>query len=189
MPLVASAAGHASVTSSRSDSASGGAAVDHAHDEPHHARDDAFAIGCRQRLAERQVDAEAAGDFPRRLLDPHQALVGFLDDQPAADRDGRGGEDLALLDQRELGGAAADVDVEKCRAVTARQRDGAGAVRRHLAFHVVAGRGADEPAGFLREQIGDRARIVPLDRLAGEDDRAAVDVGGLEVGIVGSSRR
>ena len=67
---------------------------------------------------------------------------------------------LAVLDQRELGRAAADVDVEQRRAVAARERDRAGAVRRHLAFHVVPGRGADELAGLLREQVGDRARIA-----------------------------
>ena len=95
----------------------------------------------------------------------------------------------ALLDQRELGRAAADVDVEQRRAVPRDKRDGAGAVRRQLAFHVVAGRGADELAGFLGEQVGDGARIVPLDRLAGEDDRAAVDIGRARGRHIDSSRR
>ena len=83
--------------------------------------------------------------------------------------------DAAVLDQGELGGAAADIDVEQCRVVAARERD-RRAVRRHLALHVMAGRGADELAGFLREQVGDGARVAALERLAGQDGRAAVDL-------------
>src|SRR5204863_7200102 len=49
----------------------------------------------------------------------------------------RRSSDLALLDQRKFGGAAADIDVEQCRIVAARQRHRARAVRRELAFHVV----------------------------------------------------
>ena len=60
-------------------------------------------------------------------------------------------------------------------AAGARERDRAGAVRRHLAFHVMPGGGADEAAGLLRKQVGDRARVVALDRLAGEDHGAAID--------------
>ena len=131
------------------------------------------AVRRRQRLAERKLDAEASRDLPRRLLDAREARFGILDDQPAADRDGGGRDDAAVLDQRELGGAAADVDVEQRRLVAARQRDGARAVRRHLAFHVMAGGGADETAGLLGEQVGDGARVVALDRFAGEDHGAA----------------
>ena len=116
----------------------------------------------------------------RRLLDTgHAGLV--LDDQAPADRDRDGGEDLAVLDQRELGGAAADIDIEHGVGVAARHRHGAGAVRGHLAFHVMAGGGADELAGHFREQLGDGARVVPLDRLAGQDDGAGIDVVGIDL--------
>ena len=126
-------------------------------------------------MAERQLDAERLRHLLRRRLDPGHA-VGLLHHQPAADRDRHGGEDLPVLDQRELGGAAADIDIEQRDAVTARHRDRAGAVRRHLAFHVMPGRGADELAGFLREQVGDGARIGALDRLAGQDHGAGIDL-------------
>ena len=116
-------------------------------------------------------------------LDAGESVFSSFDHQAAADSDGAGGEDAAVLDQGELGRAAADIDVEQRRVVAARERDGAGAVRRHLAFHVVAGRGADELAGLLREQVGDGARVVALERLAGEDDGAAVDRLGLDPGI------
>ena len=59
---------------------------------------------------------------------------------------------------------------------------GAGAMRRHLAFHVVAGRGADEPARLFRKQIGNGARVAPLERLAGQNDGAAVDARRLNPG-------
>ena len=49
---------------------------------------------------------------------------------------------------------------------------------------MVPGRGTDEATGFLGEQVGDGARVAALDRFAGEDHGAAVDVGGLEVGVL-----
>ena len=71
-----------------------------------------FLSSARQRRAERQLDAEAGGDLLRRLLDAREPLLWVFDQQPPADRDRRRRDDLAALDQRELGGAAADVDVE-----------------------------------------------------------------------------
>ena len=55
------------------------------------------------------------------------------------------------------------------------KRDRARTMRRHLAFHVMAGGRAHEFAGLLREQVGNGAGISPLERLAGEDDRPAVN--------------
>jgi hypothetical protein len=46
-----------------------------------------------------------------RRFDAREADIVF-DDQPASDRNGAGGEDSAVLDQREFGRATADVDVE-----------------------------------------------------------------------------
>jgi hypothetical protein len=53
----------------------------------------------------------------------------------------------------------------------------------HLAFHVMSGRGADELAGLLRKQLGDCARIAPLERLTGQDHGATVDRLALDAGI------
>ena len=151
----------------------GGPAVDHAHDQPNHAGDDALAVGGGERLAERELDAEATGDLAHRLLDAGEPCFGVLDQETAADRDGGGGHERAVLDQGEFGGAAADVDIEDPRGMAARQRDGARAVRGQLAFHVMARRGADELAGFLGKQVGDGARVVALDGFAGQDHGAA----------------
>ena len=123
------------------------------------------------------------GDLFHGRLNPCEPVLFILHDQPAADSDGAGGEDVAVLDQGEFGRAAADIHVQQRRVVAARQRDGTGAVRRHLAFHVMAGRGAHELAGLLRKQVGDGAGVVALEGLAGEDDGAAVDRLGLDPGI------
>src|SRR4029079_16432169 len=101
----------------------------------------------RQRLAERELDAERLGDGFDRLLNAREALVLVLDQKTAADRNGAGGEDAALLDQCEFRRAAADIDIEQRRIVAARERDGAGAMGGHLALHMVPGRGADELSG------------------------------------------
>src|SRR4029077_15148966 len=102
-------------------------------------RGDAAPILRRKRLAWRKLDAESLGDGFDRGLDADEAGVVVFDQEAPADRDGAGGEDAALLDQRELRRAAADIDVEQRRVVAARERDGAGAVRCHLAFHMVPG--------------------------------------------------
>ncbi len=183
MPLLASAAGQPSVTSNEPRQLARLAQIDEPHDHAGHARGDALAVLRRQRLARHERDTERSGDLHRGRLNSREAGRIILHDQPAADRDGTGGKDAAVLDQGEFGRAAADIHVEQRGVMAARERDGAGAVRGHLAFHVVAGRGADELAGLLGEEIGDGARVVALERLAGEDDGAAVDRLGLDPGI------
>ena len=118
--------------------------VDHAHDLADHALDDALTIIRRKSFAQREIDAEALRDLQYRFLDARHALGAILDDEPSADCDRDGGEDFAFLDQGEFGGAAADIDIEHGVGIAARHRDGAGAVRGHLAFHVMAGGRADE---------------------------------------------
>ena len=98
--------------------------------------------------------------------------------QPAADVDRGGRDHAAVLDQRELGGAAADVDVEDALALIGRHPRGARAVGRQHRLHVVAGGGADEIAALLGQQAGDRLGVVAPQRLAGEDHHAGVDVVG-----------
>ena len=68
-----------------------------------------------------------------------------------------------------------------------RERNGARAVRGEPAFQLVAGSGADELAGLLGEQLVDGAGVFALDRLAGEDDGAAVDFVSLESRVARSS--
>ena len=80
--------------------------------------------------------------------DPH-VLVDHL--QAAADVDGGGDHHLAALDQTELGGAAADVDVEDAHLAFERGGGRAGAVGGQHGFHVMAGGGADEVAGGGRQ--------------------------------------
>ena len=57
---------------------------------------------------------------------------------------------------------------------------GARAVGGEHGFHVMAGGGADELAALLRQHLGDALRVLAPQRLAGEDDRAGVDVVGLQ---------
>ena len=115
-------------------------------------------------------------------IEPHDIalLVDHL--QAAADMHRRGRGHEALLDDRELGGAAADVDVEDALAAFVRRLRGAGAVGGEHRFHVMAGGGADEIAALLRQQLGDAFGVLAPQRLAGEDHGAGVDLGGIEPG-------
>ena len=122
-------------------------------------------------------------DLDRRAFDADQRAVVIEGDQPAADRERRGRDDLAVLAQRELGRPAADVDVEEHLVLGPRQLDRARAVGGHDGFEIVPGGCADELSGLLGEQIGDRARVDPLHGLAGQDHRAAVDIGRCQAGL------
>ncbi len=144
-----------------------------------HTVGDLVELGGREHVAARPVEAGLAGvEFSRRI-EPHDAadLVDHL--QPAADMQRRGRDDVAVLDHAELGGAAADVDVEDALPLVVRHPRGAGAVGGEHRLHVMAGGGGDEIAALLGQQGGDRLGILAPQRLAGEDDHAGVDVLGL----------
>src|SRR5215831_2923384 len=83
---------------------------------------------------------------------------------------------VTVLDDTELGGAAADVDVEDAFTLLVRQLRRTRAVGRQHRLHVVPGGGGDEIAALLRQQGGDRLGILAAQRLAGEDDHAGVDI-------------
>ena len=128
-------------------------------------------------------DAERIGDKPRRIVHPREGarLVGR--DQPAADREGGNAQNFPPVDQRQFGGAAADIDMQDAGIALLRQPHRAGPVGGERAFELVAGGGADEFAGFRGEQFVDRPGIVPLDRLAGEDHGATVDIVAAKAGL------
>ena len=124
-----------------------------------------------------------AGDRLDRIVEARPRARRILRDEPAANRERLQRDDLALVDQGELGRAAADIDVKDAVLALLRQRDGAGAVGGEETFQLVAGGGADELAGFRREDFVDGARVRLLDGLAGEDDGAAVDFVLLDAGF------
>ena len=94
------------------------------------------------------------------MIDAGPGSLGILGDEPAADRKGGDARDLALRDERELGGAAADVGMQRAGAAPPRKRGRAGAVRGENAFELVAGGGADEFARFSGEDFVDG--VFPL---------------------------
>ncbi len=120
---------------------------------------------------------------PGRIEADDEAVV-VNDLKPAADVHGGGRQHLAVLHDRELGGAAADVDIEDALPLGARHRGGAGAVGREHRFHVMAGRGADEIAALFRHDAGDRLGVLAPQGFAGENDGAGVDAGRIDAGGV-----
>ena len=133
-----------------------------AHDHAGHACGDAPAIRRHERHAECEFEVERLGDYLSRLLDAREAPSAIRDNEPSAHGNRAGGKDAPSFGQRELGRAAADIHVEQRRVVPARKRNRARPVRRHLAFHVMSGRGADELAGFLGKEVSNGASVAPL---------------------------
>ena len=85
-----------------------------------------------------------------------------------------------LRADRDLDGAAADVDVHHRRLVADRARDRARAVGRHHGLQAVAGAHRHQLAGLRGEELADAARIAAAHRDAGEDQRAGVDLVGID---------
>ncbi len=116
-------------------------------------------------------------------------LGGLVDHlQAAADMHRGGRRDLAFLDQRQLGGAAPDIDIEDALVLVVRHPRGAGAERRQERFHVMPGGGADELAALLGQDAGDALRVLAPQRLAGQDHGAGIDIVGMQararIGVV-----
>ena len=123
-------------------------------------------------------EAKLFGHQPRRIVDARPAPVGVGGDQPAADCES--GDARRPFDQREFGRPAADIDVQHgMRRAPCDSAHGARAMRREAAFQQVTGGRADElPASSANSSSIARA-FVPLDRLAGQDHRAAIDLAAL----------
>ena len=134
------------------------------------------------RVAAAPLIAGLPGVIASGRIEPHDtaALVHHL--QPPADVHGRSRDDIALLDHRQLCGAAADVDVEDALVVVVRDQRGARAVGGQHRLHVVAGGGGDEVAALLGQEPRDRLGVLAAQRLTGEDDHAGVDVLRLDAG-------
>jgi hypothetical protein len=135
----------------------------------------------RARVGERFVaglDAQLGAGERGGLVHPGPSPGGVARDQPAAGRERGDAEDLAVVDQGELGRAAADVHVQAAGAPGRGKRGRAGTVRGERALQPVPGAGGDDLARLVGEDLGDHPGVAALDRLAGQDDRPGVDVAG-----------
>ena len=119
-----------------------------------------------------ELGAEAAAGF----LEPHDAARVVEHDEPRADVERGDVDHPAVGADRDLRGAAADVDIHHRRAVADRARRGARAVGRHHRFQAVAGADRDHLARLAGEQFADAPRIAPPHRDAGQDERAGIDL-------------
>ena len=138
----------------------------------------------RKRRAELEADAELGGEAAAGLLDAHDAAARVEADQPRADVERGEVDHPAVGADRDLRGAAADVDVHDRRLVADRARHRARAVGGHHRLQAVAGRDRDHLAGLAREQLADLAGVAPAHRDAGEDQRAGVDLVGIDIGVL-----
>ena len=142
-----------------------------------HAVGDFLQLGGRGGVAAVPGKAGALGVMFAGRIEPDDLAV-FDHLQAAADMHRGGRDHLAVLDQAELGGAAADVDIEDALVFVVRHPRGAGAVRRQHRLHMVAGSSGDEFAALLGQDLGDALRIVAPQRFAGENDDAGIDLVG-----------
>ena len=117
---------------------------------------------------------------PRRPASRRRVVAG---EKPAAHREGRDAEKHAVVDQRELGGAAADVDME--HAFLALPGKPAPRRRRGRRARIRAcGRRWRRRTCRPRRRTARRSLShSALDRLAGEDHRATVDVLARKAGV------
>ena len=140
-------------------------------------------MSVRDLRADLELVAIGAEDRPGRVLVDPRDRAGLVEgDEAGADVDRRRLQDLTVIDQSQLGCAAAHVDVEEAPVVVLGQADGAGAVGGEQGLVIGPGRGADELSDLLREHLDDWLGVLFLQGLAGDDDGAAVHVLRLYVG-------
>ncbi len=97
--------------------------------------------------------------------------------------DRRGVHDVPVFDECQLGGAAADVDVQDRSPQVVRELCRARAVGGEQRLHVVSRRGAHELPAHLGDHLGDRLGVLAPQRLSGKDHGTRVDLVGMDVGL------
>ena len=106
-----------------------------------------------------QIEAQLLAVAPAGVFDARDFPVGLQADQPRADIDRGNVDHLAVGADRDLRGAAADIDIHHHAFVADRARRRARAIGRHHGFQAVAGAHRDELAGLLGEQVADGAGV------------------------------
>ena len=160
-----------------------GVAGQHAHQRVGHACGHLRHLRTRGHAAQLPVEAGAAGVGAALRVQARDAVLIVDDDQAAPGVHGRRGAQFTVFDQPQLGGAAADVDVQDAALAVERAPRRARAVHRQHALHVVAGRGADELAALLGQHRSNGLAVFAPQRLAGEDDRAGVHLVRVQAGV------
>ena len=107
------------------------------------------------------------------MADP-SFLIGF--EQAAADVEAGRVVHLSAVEDDVIGGAAADVDVEHAGRIAAREFRRTGAMSGNDRLEVRPGRGHHEIAERFRQLHYRLPRIAGLRCLAGDDDRATLDL-------------
>ncbi len=145
-----------------------------------HARGEPRCILARERRSDLELEAEFFAEAAARFLDPGDRSVRIGADETRAHVDRRDRNNPAVAAHRDLRGAAADIDIHHRAALADRAGDRTRAERRHHRFKIVAGTDGDELAGLPCEQFADAPRIAAPHRNAREDQRAGVDLVGID---------
>ena len=149
-----------------------------------HAIGDLVEVGRGHGVAQLPVEAGAPRVVPPGGIEAHEPEILVDDHQASANVDRGCRFALTALDKPELGGAAANVDVEDALAEIERGLRRARAIGRQHRFHVVASGGANEIAPLFRKHFRDALRVLAPQRLARQDHRAGIDVARLDPGAV-----
>ena len=94
--------------------------------------------------------------------------------QAPAQMHGSGSDQLAVLHQAELGGAAANIDVQDTALAVIRALGRARAIHGQHGLHVVTGGGTNELAALLGQHGGDGPAVFTPHGFTGEDHRARI---------------
>ena len=113
-------------------------------------------------------------EFSRRI-EPHQPADLIHNVEPPADVQRRRCNHVALLYEGELGGAPADVNIEKALVMIVGRLGCTRPISREHRLHMVSGGGRYEVAALLRGKAGDRLGILSPQRLTREDHDAGID--------------
>ncbi len=117
-------------------------------------------------------------------IETHDLVCLIHNQQPAADVHCGGAQHLAAFQQRQLGRAAADIDIQHALAQIMRGARRAGSIGGEHRFHMVSGRGTDEFAALVGQQVRNGLRVLAPQRFAGENHGAGIDLVRMQAGRV-----
>ena len=130
-----------------------------------------------------ELKPERRANPAARFFKPHDSPLLVENDQPGADVKRGDVDDLAIGANRDFCGTAADIHIHHRRAIADRTCGRAGAVCGHHRFQTVAGADCNQTTGLAREQFPDASRIAPPHRNAGQNERAGIDLLGIDFGV------
>ena len=133
-------------------------------------------------IAQFPVEARQFGMIFSGGIEAGDAVFLIHDQQPAANMHCGGMQYLALFNHAQLGGAAANIDIQDSFAAVVRRFCCARTVCRQHRLHMMASGGANEFSALLCNECRNALRVFATQGLTGQNHHAGIDIVRVQLG-------